>query len=255
MKYLIAFILYFLSASLFLGLCSLIWDGVVLYAIIFAVLIGWFFIFKNLHKFILVFLGAREIIDTDHQELFQLIKSSVYGRESKTPKIYSYNGSFKNCFLLESASEWIIVLDKKLLSDASGDVLSDLVGFLFTYHQKGHAFLKSKVLGLLVLYYQFLFIIFKNVFILKPGSKSFRILTLFFVFLSRPVTLMLEKLLTKQHRVHAGENLKPLFLQCEFKTTTEVFLDFHANKNPKINQFILDYVESFPILRECEFLT
>lgn len=245
--------MYFLSASLFLGLCSLIWGGVTLYAIVFIVLVLWFLVFINLHKFILVFLGAREIIDTDHQELFQHIKSSVYERETKTPKVFSYNGSFKNCFLLESSSEWIIVLDKKLLNDVSADVLPDLVGFLFSYHQSGHAYLKSKILGLLVLYYQFLFFLFKSIFSLKVGSKSFRILTIFFVFLARPVTLIMESLLTKRHRIEAGANIKPLCLQCASKTTTEVFLDFHSNVNPHINQFILDYVESFPVLRDCEF--
>lgn len=253
MKNFLASILYFLSAALFLGLSSLIFEGSALYISIALILVSWLLVFINLHKLILVFLGAREIIDTDHQDLFQCIKFNVYSLNAKTPKVFSYSGTFKNCFILESESEWIIVLDKKLLQETSKEVLLDLVSYLFKYHQRGHGLLKTKVLGLLALYYSCLFGFFNNVLFLRPDTRSFKTLSTFFILMVRPVTLVLEKFLQRNNKVDAGENLRPLYLQCPLLKTSDVFLELHSSEYPQVGKLLVDYIESFPVIRECEF--
>lgn len=253
MKYLLTTILYFLSAALILALSSLILEGSPLYFTGGVLLVVWLLTFLNLHKLILVLLGAREIIDTDHQDLFQCVKFNVYGLSSKTPKIYSYSGTFKNSFILESEKEWIIVIDKKLLEDSSKEVLLELITYLFRYHQKGHALLKTKILGLSTLYYSFVFGLFRNIFLLSPDSRAFKVLSTFFILIVKPITFVTEKILRKNNRIFAGENLKPLYLQCPQYPESEILISLNSSANLRPGKLLLDYLESFPVIRECEF--
>ena len=127
MKYLCSAALFLLIFGFPMALISLVFSGPWLICAGFMLFLLFLFIYRNLHRFILMVLGAKEMVDTDHQKLFQFIKSKSYFFGTKIPKVYFYDGSFKNSLVLESLSEWVILLDKKLIKDSNEVVLLELL--------------------------------------------------------------------------------------------------------------------------------
>lgn len=254
MKYFMSFCLFLVIFLTLLGLVSLILTGplfMVLGACIFVLSL---YIFSNLHRLILMMLETREIIDTDYQELFQFVKSNTYSFGVKAPKVYSYKGTFKNFFILESFKEWIIVLDKDLIEQMDKEVLSDLISFLFNYHISGQGYLRTKIFGILISYHYVLLKVIKS---LSPkGKESYvtRILSLFCLLLVRPITFVLEYLISRDKKVMAKEGLKPLYLQRKERDSSTVLLSHLGQDNLDPTRTIVEYAESFPLLNNCEFV-
>jgi hypothetical protein len=253
MKYLISCIIFILTL---LPPCVgfvLLFEGRTLWILFGVFSLIWALVYKNIHKVLLLLLKAREVIDTDHQELFQNIKTNVYQNFKKTPKVYLYDGTFKNCFLLESRGEWIIVLDRKLLADMSSSAIEDLIVFLFNYHHTGMAFLRTKILGLCVLFYNILYWGMDKIFFLKPNSKLFKTLSIFVFMMARPVLAPMELFLNKKRKVPAKESLRPYHCQLLPLDPYAIFVSGHISQEVRIRDLLLEYMESYPLLTECEF--
>ena len=252
MKYFSATILYLLIAALFLGFLALMLDGKVFYIAAIVVLAGWFAIFNNLHRVVLGLLGAREIIDTDYQELFQIIKSNVFTSGAKVPRVYSYSGSYKNCFTLEARGEWAIVIDKNLLKEESRESLLVLVEFLFSYHKSGIGHTRTKILGTLVLYYKTISSFLTKVLRLPEHSRAFQTILTFFILLVRPATAFFENVLKRDSGIEINDGLRALSMQTLEYKPSDVFFAFHTKGPKRINSLIVRYIECFPILKYRE---
>jgi hypothetical protein len=253
MKYLISCIIFIFTLLAPCVFFVLLFEGNTLLVTFSLFSFAWALVYKNIHKVLLLLLKAREVIDTDHQELFQNIKTNVYQNFKKSPKVYLYDGSFKNCFLLESSGEWVIVLDRKLLEDMSSATIEDLITFLFEYHHTGKGFLKTKVLGLCVLFYNIFYWGLEKVLLLHPNSKIFKTLSFFIFMMARPLLAPMELFLSKERRVSASESLKPYFCQLFPLDPYTIFVSGHISQEVRIRDLLLEYMESYPLLAECEF--
>ncbi|MCO4753630.1 MAG: hypothetical protein KC478_04075, partial [Bacteriovoracaceae bacterium] len=112
---------------------------------------AWVICYLYIDKIILFFLGAREIIDNDFQELFQQLKSETYKRFEKQPKIYLYSGRSLKCFVFDSRNEWSVVLDRKLASRLNSEQTKALVDYLVRYKKTSAPWRLTKSLGLVIL--------------------------------------------------------------------------------------------------------
>lgn len=253
MKYFLSFSLFLVSFLALLGVVSLFFNGMLFVALSCLCLLLTSFIFSNLHRFILMTLGAREIIDTDYQKLFQFVKSSTYSFGVKTPKVYSYKGNFKNFFVFESFNEWVIVLDRKLIDTEDKQVLSELISFIFNYHASGQGYLRTKVSGYLILYHFSLFKIIRSISSTTGSVHIAKAFSLFCLLLTRPATLLLEFFLKRCKKVLAQDAIKPLYLQKkESDSALLLFSHFrHSDLDP--TKTIVKYAEAFPLLDCCEF--
>lgn len=120
--------------------------------------------FVYLDKFVLVYLNAREVIDTDEQRLFQKIKNEVYKTTTPIPKVYLCNASHQCCFILASRNSWSIVIDKNLLRKMSESELEMLTEFLFRFKAAGNPLIQTKVMGMSVLLLALIYAMIKNIF-------------------------------------------------------------------------------------------
>jgi len=251
---------YFYSVALFLlifggpmALISLVFSGLSLVFTGLVLFLFFLFIYGNLHRFILMILGAKEIVDTEYHELFQVIKSKSYFFRTKTPRVYLYDGSFKNSFVFGSRSEWIILLDKKLIKSSNKAVMQELISSIFRYHISGQGYLKTKVLGSLILYHYFILQVTSYIFGEKKGTDLRKSFAIFFILLFRPLTLLFEFFMKKGKKVVVEEELRVLYLQKVERDSTLLLSSCLTNKFMNIKKIITEYTESFPFLDSCEF--
>lgn len=148
MKYILSSSLYFAGLVLLCGMSFIVFEGQVLKLSLILSFVVWTVLYTYTDKLVLIYLNAREVIDTDEQELFQRIKNEVYKTDLPSPRIYLYGGNSKNCFVTESRGSWSVVIDKKLLKSLSEEELEAFVKFLFQYKLKAAALLQTKVMGL-----------------------------------------------------------------------------------------------------------
>lgn len=148
MKYFLSSFLYFLGVMLLGVICFIVFEGQILKASLILSFAMWTLLYTYTDKLVLIYLNAREVIDTDEQELFQRVKNEVYKTDLPIPKIYTYNGNSKNCFVTESRGTWSIVFEKNLLKNLTSEQLEALVKFTFQYKLKAAPLVQTKVMGL-----------------------------------------------------------------------------------------------------------
>ncbi len=250
-KFILLYILTALPPSIAL---YLLLEGLVLKVLLIGFLLLWGVVFTHLDKIILLFLNSREVIDTDEQSFFQALKNESYKSFENIPKVYLYSGGRESCFVLESRNEWIVVLERELIKKLTSEQEKALVEFLFDYKKTGRAWTQTKVMGLISLFYAVLYWTFKNIFFLRPNNVIFRSLSIFFINLMRPFTVVLECLIRKPRPVYVNDDLKPLVLQIE--KNNFVYTDYllgHLSDNLDTKSIIVRYLESFPVLENCRF--
>ena len=99
MKYLVSSLLYFFGLMLLCVFCLILFEDKPLDISLIVTFVSWTLLYAYNDKLVLVYLSAREVIDTDEQELFQRIKNEVYKTNLPLPKVYLYSGNFSNCFI------------------------------------------------------------------------------------------------------------------------------------------------------------
>lgn len=217
-------------------------------------LISWFIGLFYIDKVLLLFLGAREVIDTDEHHFFQILKNNAYKNRVHVPKVYLYDGNLENCFLFESFSSWTIVLDKRLLERLNDESMEKLVEFFYRYHIKeGKGFLKTKAMGVSVVFYLSIYWLLKNLFLHKTKSRFFKAFAGFVIIMTRPFMYPFEFILKINSRVPVDITLQQYSLRVEAQDTFSDYLLGLIIENKRFNEMIIQYMEGYPLFLECEF--
>lgn len=117
------------------------------------IVLGWTVTFLFLEKILLIYLGAREVIDTDEQKLFQRLKNEAYKSFEKVPKVYLYSGNSKRCFILQSRKNWNLVIERSFLKKLGDQEVEALIEFLFRYKKSNDSEVQVKAIGIMVIAY------------------------------------------------------------------------------------------------------
>lgn len=254
MKAIKSIALYLLTSLAPCVICYLVLDGLAFKVILVPFLIIWGLIYSYLDKALLMYLNAREVIDTDEQLLYQNVKNESYKCFEKLPKVYLYSGQKNNCFVLESRNEWAIVIERNLLAKLNQDELESVVKYLYTVKKSGITWYQTKIMGLSTITYNSIYFILSNLLFLKPNMKIFRVLSIFLISMTRPMLMPLEFLARKKKLFPADQNLKPIYYQLdEISYTFNEYILGHLLPEQDIRSLVIDYLESFPILENCRF--
>ena len=213
-----------------------------------------FLVYSYLDKILLILLNAREVIGTDKHQLFQSIKNESYKTFKKEPQIYLYSGNKLNCFVLESRSEWVIVLERRILNQLNSQQVRSLVNYLYRFKGNGLGWYQTKAMGICALIYSLNFWIIQKVAFLNPKGTAYRILSIFSLMMVSPALVLLDYFAKKESEIISDQSLKAIVFQIEKKTfTVGEFLLGHLLPNFDSQKLLIDYLESFPVLENCRF--
>jgi hypothetical protein len=129
-----------------------------------------FFFFSD--KIILAILKSREMIESDHDHIFQLVKHLSFRNSMKTPSLYIYRGHFPKIFMLKSRSKYSLVFEESIFDRLTDKEIQHLLSFLFRDDKSG----SSRILTLSYLFsitIVKLLLIFKDIVHYLTRSKSF----------------------------------------------------------------------------------
>lgn len=216
--------------------------------------IAWLIAYVYIDRILLAFLGAREVIGTDENTMFQVLKNNAYKNRCSIPRVYVYDGQSEHCFLFESLTRWTMVLDKTLLSQLDYEATEELVEFYYAYHlgvKRGY--LKTKALGICVLFYTLIYKFFAALFFQKTHNRYFKAAMSFFVIMFKPFIWPFEALLKSKRKITAGVSLKKFSLRINQDYDFSQFLSEMVIENSSHKTLITQYMESYPLLSECEF--
>jgi len=215
----------------------------------------WFLLFTFSDKFILLFLGAREIIDADHWQFFQALNSEIYRSFEKIPKVYLYSGLGEKCFVLESRSEWSIVLDRNLLSSLSDEQIQSLVKYLVKFKKQGNVLLQTKGMGLTSVVIRSIYWL-SGLMAFSRDSNFFKTLVFIGLVLIKPIIDFLLIISKSKKRIECGECLRSIFFQIDQSEHNKTFIEFmlyHLEKDINLKELLVDYLEQFPVIENCKF--
>lgn len=245
------FILMSLLPSLIL---YLIFDGVTFKWVIASFLLIWGIVYLYLDKFLLALLKAREVRDTEEQFLFQSLKNESYKMKMSCPKVYLYTGFSKNCFVLQSRNEWVIALERSLLSSMNEAQKREFANFVYLYKNTNMALIQTKVMGICTLFFKCAqFLISK---IVWGGEKArfFKILYVFVLGLAQPLLLPVEILGKRKSFITVGIDLKPIYNQLgPDKHSLSDYISLQVFSNISNDELMISYLEGFPTLENCRF--
>jgi hypothetical protein len=214
----------------------------------------WGILYTYLDKVLLMFINAREVIDTDKQLLFQNVKNVSYKTYEKLPCVYLYSGQKLNCFVFESRNEWAIVLERRLLDKLDNEQLESLVSFLYEYKKNNTAWYQTKAMGICALVYSTVYWTLKNLLFLNPNSKMFKTLSVFTLAMLRPLTGPIENFARNNKEISVDENLKSIFYQIDKSNLTfNEYILGHLMTDTQVKSLLLNYLESFPVMENFGF--
>ena len=213
----------------------------------------WTLLYVYMEKILLFQLSAREIIDTDHQELFQCIKNNSYTSTERKPRVFLYSGNIKCCFVFESKKEWSVVIDRKLINSIDETQISGLVDLIYKFKKSGHAWFITKILGICSLMFNFINWFLTFILRLSPESNTFRVLSLTMLFFIRPIWILLEIVARKKKTFKIDRNFQSVYLQIDHDE--DLFYNYLLGRieNISLNKQIINYLEGFSVLKSCEF--
>lgn len=254
MKTIYSITIFLLVAMLPCATLYIIFEGIFFEISLLLFLLVWGYAYFYLDKFLLMVLNAREVMDNDEQNLFQKVKNTAYKSIEKMPSIYLYSGHRPNCFVFESRGEWVIVIEREFLNQLTTEQLDALVQFLFLVKKDGHSWLYTKLLGIILLLHQFIFILLNKFLMLSRTSFVFKILSVFFSLMVRPFIYPLEKVISFERDFPGGESLRPLK---DLMNLSEVPLNTlilgQLISDIQLRKILVGYLESFPILGRLKF--
>lgn len=199
----------------------------------------WCLSYIYMDKIILFFLGAREIIDQDSQELFQQLKSETYKNFEKQPKVFLYPGNALKSFVLESRKEWSVVLDRSLVERMNKEQVKALVEYLVRYKKTNISWRLTKSNGLAALIVGLNYSFWSKLVMLDTRSKPYKVLSFFTLALFKPYVDGVLLAGKTSLRLECHESLEPLI---NVSKDMEPGLDY--------NQFLLDNLRDGANLRD-----
>lgn len=229
-------------------------EGILFELSLFIFLGIWTYAYFYLDKFLLMVMNAREVMDSDEQNLFQKVKNTAYKSIEKTPSIYLYSGYKPNCFVFESRGDWVIVIEREFLSQLTGEQVESLVQFLFLLKKEGNSWLYTKILGIIIILHQITFIFLNKILMLSRSGFAFKILSVFTSLMLRPFVYPLEKLIRSKKDFLGGESLKPLKDLIEpSEVPLNTLMLGQLNGDVQLRKILVGYLESFPVLGRLKF--
>ncbi len=134
--------------AVFWLLISWLLPGTPAYVLSSALGIVLFFINRYPDKFLLHFLQAREIIESDYPAAYRLARAESHRLQIPVPTLYSYSGFFQRAFCLAAEDRLAFVVERTTLEKAATAELRALFFGLGLEHKKRIA--RSQTLALLV---------------------------------------------------------------------------------------------------------
>lgn len=255
MKFLV-FVYHFAISNILPSLgIFLLFDGLARYVVLCIWIAFWTIGYVYLDKLILFTLGAREIIDQDSQEFFQHLKNESYKSFSSFPKVYLYPGNSLKCFVLESRSEWSIVMDRDLKNKMSPEQERDLASYLMNFHREGVAWRLTKAYGLCALMLSLNHFLWTRVVLLKEESNSYRVANFVSLALMKPffeaalapgrLKIKVEARSSLESIVNLGVNLSPGLDYNEF-------LFFSLREGASSKDLLIRRLEQYPTLDRAQ---
>jgi len=220
------------------------------------ILLGtWFVLFTALYlyldKLILYLIGAREIIDSDYQTLFQYIKSASYQNFETTPKVYVYSGFLMKAFVLNSRGEWSIVLDRKLMDTLSSEQIKYLIEYLVVFKKTNIPWRQTKSLGLNSFFILIIYSIFKKLFFLNSNSYAFKILSFFTLILLKPLFELVGWTSKSSHKLdchYSLESIVNINKEMSVPLSFSAYAFSHIQNSINPNEMLVRLIESVPTL-------
>jgi hypothetical protein len=186
-------------------------------------------LFLFVDKFLLKVLNAKEIIETEKDEMYQLIKHQSFKNSVKSPKLFSYRGQIPKIFLLKGNRDYTLVFEESVFDQLSNEEVSSFVNFLLVNDRKGNSHLLSVVYLLGVLTFKIIFLIRDFIYKLFKSEDLSKAVFLAGVFFSKPMLYLifwysLQSKLVDQ-RAFDNFNLKSAFMKLYSLKITESFTD------------------------------
>lgn len=232
----------------------LIFDELIFRVVIGLFLLLWAMIYFYIDKLLLAALRGREVVDTDYSNIFQCVKNQCYKTKEPLPKIYLYSGNQLKAFVLESRNEWTIVLDRRLVNMLDEAQTKSLVKYLFEFKMSGLALVQTKVMGIFVLIFNIIHLIFTKLFFLNESSRFFKVLLALIFALVGPIIKPLELLGKRKKLIHGDLELKSVVNQLVDEIIDyNKFITYHLISNIDPKKLLLEYLEGYPVLENCRF--
>ncbi len=254
--YILKAILTFIIVALFpAAIVYLLFSGFLQLFLLLFVLLAVALICLYSDKFILMFLGAREIIDADNQSFFQVLKTETYKELEDMPKVYVYTGHKVKAFVLNLRGEWSIVIDRKLLENVSEIQSRALVKYLLRVKNTQASKSQTIGMGTSAAIIKFNYWIWQRV-IIRSKGKALRLCVFLSLIMLKPLIEIILKISVNRESIFAEDELKPIYLQVDKLVTERSFTEFmllHLQKDTSLKGCIIEYLESFPLLENCKF--
>jgi hypothetical protein len=254
--YILKAILLYLLVAIFPGMLLYLSTSGVAQAVclsLFLIALGLTFFYAD--KFVLAFLGAREIIDSDSPAFFQLLKTETYRDVEGLPTVYIYTGHRVKTFVLNLRSSWSIVLDRSLLNSLDKDQARSLIRHLINVKRKKST--KTQILGMGIssiiirmIYW------FPKKLRLNAKKKKYKTAVFISFIMLKPLIEVILKLSVNKEKIFCEDELKSVFLQVDQSMTKRTFIEFmllHLETNISFRDCIVEYLEGFPLLENCQF--
>lgn len=217
---------------------------------VWVLLFGALYIF--LDKVILYIIGAREIIDSDYQTLFQYIKSASYQNFENTPKVYVYSGFSLKAFVLNSRNEWSIVLDRKLMDQLSSEQIKYLINYLVKFNKTSIPWRQTKATGLNCFSIMIIYFFLRKVLFLDNNSYLFKVLAFFNLILLKPIFELIgyvgksSKSKIKSH--YSLESIVNINKEMIIPISFSSYAFSHIQNEINTKEMLVKLIETLPVL-------
>jgi Zn-dependent protease with chaperone function len=211
------------------------------------------FLFSD--KFVLAFLGAREIIDSDSPRFFQLLKTETYREVENLPAVYTYTGHRVKTFVLNLRGSWSIVIERSLLESLTDDQARALVKHLINIKRKNSTKTQIIGMGISAIIIKIIYWLPKKL-TFNSQKKKYKSLVFISLIMLKPMIEMILFLAVNKEKVYSEDELKPIYLKVDHSILNRPFIEFmlmHLESNISFKDCIVEYLEGFPLLENCKF--
>lgn len=254
--YILKTIFLYLITSVFpLMLVYLSTAGILRIALLSLVSACWALVFIYADKFILLFLGAREIIDADHQSLFQALKSETYREHEKFPKVYLYSGHRVKAFVLNSRDTWSVVLDRSLIKSLNQEQVEALVNYLIRYKKETNSKIQTLGMGVSTVIIRLNYW-FWGKFGFDQSKRAYKSCVFISFIMIKPLIDIVLKMTKNHKKVNCIYALKSIYLQVDQSVLDRSFIEFmiyHLETKFNFSDITIEFLEEFPVLENCKF--
>lgn len=210
-------------------------------------------------KFILAYLQAREIIDSDNPQFFQLLKAETYRAVEEYPSVYIYSGNRPKAFALGVRNSWSLVIERSLFQSLKESQARSLIRHLIAVKQKKSNKLQVLGMGISATTIKFCYWIVDKI-PFKSSQKKYKSITfILFIFL-KPFIELILKISINSEKILCEDDLKPICLQANESINGTVkrrtFIEFmlmHLETDISFKDCLVEFLEIFPLLENCKF--